>query len=844
MDQRLKLMIGLTNKEAKSRIIKFGYNELSVDQSNKTLAIFLRQFKSFFVYLLTGAGLLSILAGEVLDGAFIFLVVFLNAFFGFYQEQKAEKLLQALKKIVKTLAKVYRDGELITIESRELVVDDIILLGEGDKIPADIMILECSHLEVDESSLTGESLPVEKNCSSKNIEKTTLYMGTTIMKGEVIGKVIAISVQTKIGSITTVLSGIEDEKTPLQKKLDSTTSIIGVIGILLAIAVFILLLYQGDGALKSILFAISLAVAIVPEGLPAVIAVTLALGVQRMAKRSVIVKRLTAIESLGSTTLIATDKTGTLTTNQMTPHSILLGDFSFHNLASVRVYNPNDLRVFLDIISLANSASLIKGLNHKVEVIGNSTEGGILMVLEKFGYDKNELSQKFNILDRAPFDQVKKRITVKVSLQNEIHEYIQGAPEYLAQESDYILIKGREEKLESKQKDMILGEIESLGSQGYRVVALGEKYENGICLVGIITLNDPIRESIKQDVINAKSAGIHVVMITGDNEFTSKRIATEAGIMDKNSLVITGMELDNLTDKSLLEKLPQINVFARTTPMHKLRLVKLFQELGYQVAVTGDGVNDALALKQAEVGIAMGKLGTEVAKETADIVLTDDNFTSLMHAVLMGRSIYKNIKNAVVYIFCTNLTEVIIITGNIILNTPYNLTALQLLYVNMVSDVIPAISFGFTKSKNSDLKNRYSGSVVDKKDLSYMLSISFFVAVTLLVMVYFINSITPSSSRTLLFVGLIVMQIVIYIDRFNDNLTLKEIGRSFKNPVFFGTIFSLFGGLILVMSFDFTRELMHLESLHAWQWFSMTAWFLLLFVPVYIHRLSIGHSKQ
>lgn len=668
----------LTQKEAEKALLKYGANEISVARRYSVWKSLLGQFSNFLTLLLIAAGAISAVMGERVDSGFIFSIVLLNAAFGLYQESKAEKSLEALKKITVTLVRVIRDGKEKIIDGRLLVPGDLIYLEEGSKVPADARLVKSWGLETNEAALTGESLPVAK--SETDSEKQDLYMGTVVARGRAYAHVTKTGNQTRLGEINATLASIPEEPTPLQKKLEVFTRQIGWLGLTAALTVFVLSFIHDKNLFESFLFAVSLAVAVVPEGLPAVMTITLAIGVEKMARKKAIVRKLNAIETLGSISLVATDKTGTLTRNEMVVKKIWVAGRTYEG-SEAKLIKAADFGEILNNALLCSTASLIRKEKMKRwDVIGDTTEGALLILGKELGVNYEDRRLAWETIGLTPFDPTLKRMTTIVKKDREQHEYSKGSPESILSIC----------KMGEKERAAIEEEFENFARKGLRMLA----FADGDRFLGFVGLADPVRPEVRESVEKAHQAGIKVVMLTGDSPLTAEAIAIETGLIKKGEGIMTGKQLDSLSDKDLLPVLPKIHVFARISPEHKLRLVKLYQELGEVIAVTGDGVNDALALKKADVGVAMGLTGTDVAKETSDVILTDDNFATLIQAVEEGRGILRRIQKAIIYLLACNSAEILYILLAVLSGLPL-LTPIQLLYINLVTDGLPAISLAF-----------------------------------------------------------------------------------------------------------------------------------------------------
>ncbi|KKP67362.1 MAG: Calcium-translocating P-type ATPase, PMCA-type, partial [Candidatus Roizmanbacteria bacterium GW2011_GWC2_35_12] len=743
-------MKGLSSSQAEAFLKQYGLNIIS-DQKKKTfIQKFFEQFNNFLTILLITAAFFSLFLGETIDGVLIILIVVLNAAFGLYQEAKAEESLSVLKEMTRTMVRVLRDGRQVEIESKFLVPGDVVYLEEGIKISADGKIIESINLEINESALTGESLSVSKQIDEE------VFSGTIVARGRGLMLIVNTGDSTKFGAIAKNISEISDSATPLQKKLEGLTRFIGIGGIILSVIVFLISILEGSGYFPAFLLSISLAVAVVPEGLPAVMTITLAIGMKTMAKKKAIIRKLSAIEALGSITLIATDKTGTLTTNKMQVKEIFFDNTTKSQISNLKsqinskLQNKNikclefeDLDLFgssdlefnasklllLDGI-LCSTASLVYIHDHgSWDVLGDPTEGALLYLAQKAGIDIDEERKKWKLIEEKPFDSVTKMMTVIVKNNKSLatnHSsfcFSKGAPESIIKTSNQILVNGKVQQLTDVKKREIEKLVAKWAKRGLRVLAFSYKSEmqnskslpagrqgetnsnlkfqiessqkNNIFL-GMVAIHDEPRVEVKEAVIKARRAGIKIVMITGDNEKTAEAVGVSSGIVRYGSEILTGSQLDEYSDEELLKILPKVAIFARTNPFQKHRIVKLYQSLGEIVAVTGDGVNDAIALKQADVGVAMGRVGTDVARETADMVITDDNFATIITAIEEGRGIINNIKNAIKYLLSCNVSEAFALIIGLILGLPTLFYPIQLLYINLVTDGLPALMLSFS----------------------------------------------------------------------------------------------------------------------------------------------------
>ncbi len=674
---------GLSDLIVSERLKRDGYNQLIEKPPLPLWKLLLAQFKSVLILVLLLAAVVATLIGDGIDGAVIIVVVCINALLGFYQEFQAEKSLAALKKMLSLQAKVRRNGKIIELSATELVQGDIVLLEAGNKIPADGQIICAFSLQVDESALTGESVPVEKNAAQM------LFMNDVVTRGRAEMLVTATGMRTEIGKLANLLNQTEEEPTPLQIQLDNLGKKLATMAVLIVVVLFISALWRGEALIDTAFTAIALAVAAIPEGLPAVVTVTLALGMHRMAKHKAIVKRLAAVETLGCTTVICTDKTGTLTVNQMTVREFFYND-KFHHVSGEGYEIKGDISP-----SILNAEKLVLPLVlcndsqcHNQEIIGDPMEGALLVLAEKI---KTSSIQKIPRLAEIPFDAEYKFMTTFHQTGDEIKIFVKGAPEVL---------------LSRCNANSLLEKNTEMANKGLRILAIATKtipaaefskngdlflYLNELEFVALIGLQDPPRPEVRDAIKLCQRAGIAIKMITGDQKNTANAIARELGLTGE---ILDGNQLAELNDKQLTAQINQIGVFARIAPEQKLRIVNSLKRLGHVVAMTGDGVNDAPALKSADIGIAMGKTGTDVAKEAATMILTDDNFAAIVKAVHEGRGIYENMVKFIRFQLSTNIGAILCVAIAPLLDLPLPFTAIQLLWINIIMDGPPAMSLG------------------------------------------------------------------------------------------------------------------------------------------------------
>jgi len=820
-------MKGLTKERAAQILNKNGLNVISEQKKKPIYIKFFEQFNNFLTILLIIAAVFSLFLGETVDGVLIISIVVLNGFFGIYQEAKAEESLAALKEMTRSMVRVIRDGKQIEIESKFLVIGDIVYLEEGIKIPADGKIAETVNLEINESVLTGESLSLLKNINEE------VFSGTIVAKGRGMMEVMKTGDATKFGQIAKNLSEIKDEVTPLQKKLADLTKLIGIGGIILSIIVLLISTLEGTGYFPAFLLAISIAVAVVPEGLPAVMTITLALGMKKMAGKKAILRRLSAIEALGSITLIATDKTGTLTTNKMQVKEIYLNNsqFMIPDFQSVFKFKKNNIKndsanlLILNGI-LCSTASLVYVHDRKsYDVLGDPTEGALLYLAQKLDLNIDEARRNWKVIDEKPFDSVTKMMSVDVKYNSKMF-FSKGAPESILANCNKILINGVEKTLTKSEKEKIVKQVDKWASSGLRVLAFSH---NKSIFLGMVAIHDAPRLEVKEAVIKARSAGIKVVMITGDNEKTAEAVAVSSGLISQGDEIMTGSQLEQYSDEELLKILPRVKIFARTNPFQKHKIVKLYQQLGEVVAVTGDGVNDAIALKQADVGVAMGLVGTDVARETADMVITDDNFATIIVAIEEGRNIINNIKNSIKYLLACNVSEAVSLVIALVLGLPTLFYPIQLLYINLVTDGLPALMLSFSP-RNTNLMTispQKEMVLLKRKDQSYIFLVGL-IGACLVVFSYFLYG--NNFGKTAAFSVLTMVQSFVFIDLWLSHRPIHKHFIHLLSPVFLlGFIIPLVFQLIILIH-PFTANIFKVTSVPIWVYFEFIGLsFLVLF---------------
>jgi Ca2+-transporting ATPase len=749
---------GLSEAEAEKRLAKYGHNALAAEKKEHPFLKFLKQFTEFIIVILMGAAVIAGVLGEWVDSLAIMAIVIMNGVIGFLQEAKAEKVMEALKKLSAPSAKVIRGGQLDTIPASTIVPGDIIAFESGDHVPADCRVIESNFLKIAEAALTGESHAIEKETEALEnslplADRINMaFMGTNVVYGR--GKAVAVStgMSTEMGKIAKMLQQVKPEPTPLQRRLAEFGRLLVYAAGVIVVIIFLLGIMRGEPVLDMFLVAVSLAVAAIPEGLPAVVTIVLALGVQRMVKRHALVRKLPSVETLGAATLIASDKTGTLTQNQMTVKRVFLDPGEYIDVtgtgyapAGVFLHGQSQLdpskhaalRETVRISLLCNSAEL-KEENGAWKVIGDPTEGALLTLGMKAGVTKDSLLQGLAFVGEAPFDSERKMMTTVFREDEKIwYAFIKGAAEKVLPLCSKILGKDGPRPMTEEDREAILRADNEFSNGALRVLALAYResterldlhslhlLEKELVFTGLVGMIDPPRQEVFEAVKKARSAGITPLMITGDHKATAIAIGTELGIYRDGDIAITGEELDRLSDKEFIKELPRIKIYARVNPEHKLRVVKAWKGRGETIAMTGDGVNDAPALREADIGIAMGITGTDVTKEASDMVLTDDNFASIVAAVEEGRGIFNNIRRVVHFLLSCNIGEILVLLVASLAGMPLPLLPIQILWTNLVTDGLPALGLAMEQVEPDVMKRpprKKSEGIVTKNLMWVML---------------------------------------------------------------------------------------------------------------------------
>lgn len=824
---------GLTAHEAEVRLHRDGYNELSVKNGIRKWRILIQQFTSPLVWILLAAVVISFYLQEYVDGSIIGSILVLNALLGFFQEYKAEKAIEALQKMASPKAKVLRNGKETRIESRLLVVGDIILLETGDIIPADARLLEVHNLETQEASLTGESFPIQKS-TEKLSQKTPLaerinclYSATNVTKGHAKAVVTATGMKTEVGKIASLIKESAPGLTPLQQKLRNLGKHLTLAVIVVALVIFVAGVLQGRNATEMFLMALALAVAAIPEGLPAVITISLSLGVQRMVKRRALVRKLPSVETLGSVNVICSDKTGTLTHNEMTVTKMwsnnreyMLSGTGYNAKGEIlfqgNVIDAESLEMLFKIGVQCNN-TVLEWENKKRNAIGDPTEAALLVSGEKGEVLRATVERIEPRIDEIPFTSERKMMTTIHRVDGKIVSYTKGAPEVLLNLCDKILLNGKVTRLDGEVKKAIFQQNILFAQEALRVLAFAynenaakEKAEKNMIFVGLQAMIDPPRKEAIEAVKRCHSAGIRTIMITGDQRATAEAIAKQLGL---KGITITGEELDVMAN--FKQKIDDIDVFARVNPEHKMRIIDALQKQGYVVAMTGDGVNDAPALKKADIGVAMGITGTDVAKEASDIILTDDNFATIVNAVEEGRAIFDNIRKFVNYLLSSNLGEIMLIFLATILGMPLPITAIQLLWVNLVTDGLPAVALAFDPAEEGIMKRKPRAAkenILSKKLSENIVVLGFLVGGLTLLLFWLYRDSSLMKAQTIAFTTIVVLEIVrLQVIRAEYRLSF------FSNWYLLAAVMSSLG-LQMVVLYTPLNKFFDVVPLHIYDW--------------------------
>ena len=839
---------GLSSEEAEKRLEEYGKNELKEKEKISVFRLFLAQFKSILIVILIIASIVSALLGEAIDAVVILFTVFLAGVLGFVQEYRAEKAIELLKSLTSPEAVVIRNGTEKKITSTELVPGDIVLLQTGDRIPADARIIKEFNLKVDESSLTGESVPVQKitdslpAATSGADRKNIAYAGTAVVYGRGRAVITATGMKTSFGELAGLLGTIERSRTPLQESLDKFGRWIGGATLVIVAFVAVLGVLSGFHPIEMILWGVALAVAAIPEALPAVVTVGLGLGVRRMVKRHALVRKLPSVETLGATDVICTDKTGTLTQNKMTVEKIYVNGQILK--VTGNGYDPEGkfikgdsevpeddihLRILLLGAALCNDSNLYEENGWKIT--GDPTEAALVVAAAKAGFEKSELDRKYPRLGEIPFSSESKRMTTFNKLEDnpgnflnsELVTFSKGAPEVILASCTKIFQNGEMKALTPEQAQEISEQVKELANQALRVMALSfhpleesfspekvsfreipvEKIEEDMVFSGLIGMRDPPREEVKTAIKTCEDAGIKTVMITGDHKVTAAAIARELGILKENDLTLTGSELDSLDESEFEDKVEKVSVYARVYPAHKLRVVEALKKKGHVVAMTGDGVNDAPALKAADMGIAMGITGTDVSKEASSMILADDNFASIVSAVEEGRNIFKNIKNFITYGLTAHIGEVLIVLIAILGWQILPLLAVQILWINLITDGLPPMALSVEPTDRGLMKQKprnVEEGLITRREIAAGLGLGGLIASqALIVLVWALDSGVPISKlQTMIFTLVVFSEMFNAFNWRSDRYSVFSLGLFTNKPLVYAVLTTVILQLMVV----------------------------------------------
>ncbi|NLN49987.1 MAG: cation-translocating P-type ATPase [Clostridiales bacterium] len=868
---------GLNDEEVKFRLGKYGYNDLKEEEKESIFKKIMNQLNDFLVIILIGASIVSASVGETVDAFVIIAIVVINAILGVVQEGKAEKALEALKEMSSPHARAIRNYEITIVEAKELVPGDVILIEAGDIIPADIRLFESFNLKIEEASLTGESVPTEKDAKQKYDKDVSLgdrqnmaFMSTIVTYGRGKGIVTDTGVKTQIGKIAEALQSIDEEKTPLQHKLDELGKWLGIFCLVICAFIFGIGVYRGQDILEMFMVAVSLAVAAIPEGLPAVVTIVLALGMKRMAVRNAIVRRLLAVETLGCVNVICTDKTGTLTQNEMTTvkayvneknYSIIgngynpEGEFLINNVA-IKASQDSELVFLLTSSLLCNDSVLKEGSEGQGwEIVGDPTEGALVVAAAKSGLLKNDYESKYPRVSEIPFDSERKMMTTfnKNLFEDKVVSFTKGAPDIIINKCSKVLINSEVKDFTLDQRDRINYINGSYAKQALRVLAFAykeyndlpnsinpEDIEKDMIFIGLMGMIDPARTEAKEAIKVCKKAGIRPIMITGDYKDTAVAIALDLGLVQNEDSVKTGSDIDGLSDKELQSIAGDIGVYARVSPEHKVRIVEALKNNGHITAMTGDGVNDAMALKKSDIGVSMGITGTDVAKGTADIVLMDDNFATIVSAVEEGRIIYSNIRKFVFFLLSCNVGEILIVFLSILFRLPVPLLPIQLLWLNLITDSFPALALG-TENGEPDIMELPPRDTKEPILNGVMVSgiIVQSIALTVSVLIAYIWALRTYNgdlliSRTVALATLILAELVRAHSSRSERYSVFKLGF-FSNPTLIWASMLSFLMLVVVLYIPILQSIFKTYAIGLKDWYVII---LLCLIPVIAGEIS------
>lgn len=826
---------GLSDAEAAIRLQKNGYNEIRQKKKKTILSMLKEQLTDVMILILIGAAGLSAVLNEWTEAIVILVIVALNTTISIIQEKKAASALEALKNMGAPTARVLREGEESQVPARELVAGDIVYLEDGSIVPADIRLIDSNNLKVQEASLTGESVPVEKDDDTCFAEDTALgdrsnmaYSSSIVMYGNGTGVVVETGMHTEVGQIANLLEQQDEYETPLKQKLNSVGKILSIFGLCVCIVIFVIGSLYGRPWIPLLMTAISLAISVIPEGLPATATIVMALGVQRMAKRSALVRKLPAVETLGGATVICCDKTGTLTQNRMTVTQVAMnGDFEAHQTTAVEKAVDKH-SVYSEIVyaaALCNNASLDP--DHPGEILGDPTEGALIYLADAFGLEQEKVEEEYPRLFEQPFDSERKRMTTVHNMQQGLTAYTKGAVDEMLPLCTHILTSNGVRLMSEKDRKDISSLCLKMSSEALRVLGFAKRLlseipeeddadlEHDLIFLGAVGMIDPPRKEVIQAVETCRNAGIRTIMITGDHKVTAVAIAKQLSIFGEGNTVVAGDELHQMTDKELDQSIKTTTVFARVTPSDKLRIIESLQRVGEVVAMTGDGVNDAPALKAADIGVAMGKSGTDVAKDASDMLLLDDNFTTIEYAIREGRRIYRNIQKVIQFLLAGNIAEILTLFIATLLNWEAPILAVHILLINLVTDSLPAIALGVDPASKNIMRHKpiQSGTLFERGLIIRVILHGLFItAATVSAYQFGIHTDSHKVGMTMAFLVLAISQMFHALNQRSNTDSIFARGND-HNKALFATMVVSGIVLILVMTIPFLREFFSLTML-------------------------------
>lgn len=831
---------GLSDEEVRSRQKNYGYNELSKKKNKSIFKLALYELKDPMIIILILASILSFFLDEFVEGYVILFIVFINTIISVVQQKKAEASIEALKSMSAPTAHVIRNNSEIIIPASELVIGDIVILEAGSVVPADIRLIESANLKIQESALTGETVPVEKDADEILKEDCFLadrinmaYTSSLITYGRGIGVVTATGMNTEVGHIASLLNNSDEFDTPLKRKLSAVGKVLSIVGLIVCVIIFVIGMLYKRPILPLFMTAISLAISIIPEGLPATATIVMALGVKRMAKENALIRKLPAVETLGSSTVICSDKTGTLTQNRMVVKKLANVDDILNNSA----ITPNSIsnkELYKDLIYsglLCNDATFDKKNNNMI--IGDPTEGALLLLgRDYFKINQEDLERKYERLFEQPFDSDRKRMTTVHNIDGIITAYVKGALDDLLELCDTVLTSSGIRPITNEDKEKILNLNNTLSSEALRVLGFAKKILNkvpedeeenvefNLTFIGIVGMIDPPRLEVPNSIKTCKSAGIRTIMITGDHVITAKAIAKELGIYDENTNAITGTKLDNMTDDELDNAVETTSVFARVSPNHKLRIVNSLKRNGEIVAMTGDGVNDAPALNKADIGISMGINGTDVAKDASDMILLDDDFTTIVYAIKEGRRVYKNIQKVIQFLLAGNIAEILTLFIATLLNWDPPILAIHILCINLATDSLPALALGVDPASKNVMKEKpvKSGSLFEKALVARVILHGIFITIaTISAFLIGYNTDSYIVGQTMAFTVLAISQMLHAFNQRSNTDSIFTKGNGHNKYLFFALL-SSFVLLLIILFVPVIRNIFSLTILKPIEW--------------------------